>query len=181
MSQSIFLLFIAGLFGMLPATFGQNVAASDTTVQALLAEVRQLRIALERSAILAPRIQVTLQRVQLQQDATTRASRDLETVRSQISNSVNQEQGLAAQLKDLETRMTQEQDPVRRKNLENESRMVKLISEQQVTGMSQLRAREAEAEGRLQSEQAKLSELNDRLNNLERQLEPPPAPPQRQP
>jgi predicted nucleic acid-binding Zn-ribbon protein len=167
---------LLGWLIIVPAVaFGQNAAgsapASDALVQALLVEVRQLRLALERSAIVAPRIQVMLQRMQMQQDAANRASKDLDDVRNQISNLSNQERGMSVQLKDLEQRMVSEQDPARRKSLESELRIVKSISEQQVTAVSQLRGREAEAEGRLQTEQAKLSELNERLNVLERQLE----------
>jgi predicted nucleic acid-binding Zn-ribbon protein len=165
---------VVGLLAV-PGVYGQNVAASDATVQALLAEVRQLRLALERSAIVAPRIQVMLQRMQMQQDAANRASKDLDDVRNQIANLANQERSMTTQLKEMEKGAETEQDPVRRKSLENESRMFKGMLENQATSMTQLRAREAETEGRLQTEQAKLSELNERLNVLERQLDQVPA------
>jgi len=47
------------------------------------------------------------------------------------------------------------------------------LIEQQKLREAQQQARETELAGRLQAEQAKLNELNDRLNTLERLLEPP--------
>jgi len=41
-------------------TYAQS---SDATIQTLLVEVKQLRPALERSAVVAPKIQVALQRI----------------------------------------------------------------------------------------------------------------------
>jgi predicted nucleic acid-binding Zn-ribbon protein len=175
--MSRFILLVLLMIFVPAVALGQNAAStaptSDALVQALLVEVRQLRLALERSAIVAPRIQVMLQRVQMQQDAANRASKDLDDVRNQILNLANQERGTTTQLKEMEKGAEVEQDPARRKSLENEAQMFKGILEQQATSMTQMRAREAEAEGRLQTEQAKLSELNERLNVLERQLEPP--------
>ena len=46
-------------------------------------------------------------------------------------------------------------------------------TDQQKMNDAQQRARESELAGRLQTEQAKLNELNDRLDTLERMLEPP--------
>ena len=100
--------------------------STDGTLQALLAEVRQLRLALERSAVVAPKIQMTLQRLQLQQEAVTRASRDLEVVRNQLSGATREERDLTSHLKILEASLVSEQDASKRKALEEETKRVKL-------------------------------------------------------
>jgi predicted nucleic acid-binding Zn-ribbon protein len=155
--------------------YGQ--AQSDPTLQALLTEVRQLRQALERSAVVAPKIQVTLQRVQLQQDQVARVSRQLEDLRNQTARSTAEETALSTELKATETRLAAESDAPRRQQLEDEMRRLKSVLEQvgerrkmQEAGQT---ARESELEGRLRSEQSKLDELNDRLNALERALDGP--------
>jgi hypothetical protein len=52
---------------------------------------------------------------------------------------------------------------------------MKSLVEQNRIRDAQLRARESEIAGRVQTEQAKLDELNHRLSGLERMLEPSPA------
>jgi hypothetical protein len=147
--------------------------SSEATIQALLAEVRQLRLALERSAVLAPRIQVTLQRMQIQQDSVSRASRELEDVRAILSKSAAEEANLSVRIKDAELNAAREQDPGRRKELEADVSAMKSLIEQQRARDSQALARVSEMAGRLQSEQARLDELNNHLNTMERMLEPP--------
>jgi hypothetical protein len=173
-SISAFCILIATVLTTAGTTQAQT---SDSTMQALLAEVRQLRLALERSAVVAPRIQVTLQRMQLQQDSVSRASRQLEDLRDQLAKSAAVEADMAVHIKDVEARSAQEQDSARRKAMEDEVKQFKSRLEQktdqQTMNDAQQRARESELVGRLQTEQAKLNELNDRLNTLERMLEPP--------
>ena len=150
---------------------------SDATIQALLVEVKQLRMALERSAVVAPKIQVTLQRMQLQQEQVSRVSRQLEELRDRLAQNALDNARMAAETKQVEARLTQEPDPVRRKTLEDQIRGVnnrlEVEREQQTAQEASQRARETELSGRLRTEQAKLDEFNDRLNALERLLESP--------
>lgn len=150
---------------------------SDAAIQALLVEVKQLRLALERSAVVAPKIQVTLQRLQLQQEQVSRLSRQLEELRDRLAQAALDSGRLAAETKQAEARLTQEVDPARRKIIEDQIRVannrLEMEREQQSVHEASQRARESELSGRLHSEQAKLDELNDRLNALERMLESP--------
>jgi len=173
-SISAFCILIAAVLTAAGTTRAQT---SDSAIQALLDEVRQLRLAVERSAVLAPKIQMTLQRMQLQQDSVSRASRQLEDLREQLAKSAAEEADVAFHIKDVEARAAQEQDSARRKAMEDEVKLTKSRLEektdQQKMNDAQQRARESELAGRLQTEQAKLNELNDRLDTLERMLEPP--------
>lgn len=151
--------------------------STDGTLQALLAEVRQLRLALERSAVVAPKIQMTLQRLQLQQDAVIRASRDLEAIRNQLSRVTGEERDLTTHLKVMDASLASELDASKRKALEEETKRVKLrLEELGVRGQQDnlaLRGRESELSSRLQAEQAKLDQLSDRLNAFEQMLDTP--------
>lgn len=154
---------------------------SDATMQALLTEVRQLRLALEKSVAIGPRIQMTLQRMQLQQEVVSRASRQLDEIRTRLSISGMEAEHLATELKVSEARLNQEQDPVRRKSLEEEIRLLKTRVEQVTArnhqSQSELRANEIDLSSRLRSEQAKLDQFAERLDSLERSLEMAPKQP----
>ena len=168
-------LLIALLFSITVVTSALAQTSSDGTIQALLAEVRQLRITLERSAVVAPKIQVTLQRMQIQQDSVSRVSRELEDLRGDLSKLTAEETRLSGQIKEVELNAAREQDPGRRRELETDVNAMKSLVEQNRIRDAQLRARESEIAGRVQTEQAKLDELNHRLSILERMLEPSPA------
>jgi hypothetical protein len=148
-------------------------SASEATIQALLSEVRQLRAVLEKSAILAPKIQMTLQRMQLQQTMLVNASRELESVRSQLAGVAMAQSNSTAQMRELEVSAPREHDVERRKMMEREVRMVKEHVEQRRMEEAQLRGRESEIAGKVQSEQAKLDEVAGRLNAFERLLDEP--------
>ena len=177
MKNSLVVLIINVSIGLSPVA---AQSSSENTIYALLSEVRQLRLALEKSALVAPKIQVTLQRMPLQQESVARVSRQLEDVRDQLAKSANEEAAATGQLKDAEARAAQEQDPAKRKQAEDEIKAFKSMLDhkltQQRTNDAHQRSRESELAGRLQFEQAKLNELNDRITALERMLEP--APPQ---
>ncbi|MGH9632867.1 MAG: hypothetical protein ACRD7E_31570 [Bryobacteraceae bacterium] len=140
----------------------QNTATmprDETTLQALLAEVRQLRLALERSAVTVPRIQVVLQRMQMQQNRVDQMSQRLQDLRSKLGTSASEDAQLAAHVKEEEARLIQEQDPGRRRDLENRIQAVKEELERQSSRGRQQQAQEIELSGQLHVEQAKLDDL----------------------
>jgi hypothetical protein len=62
--------------------FGQSAAADSQTLQALLAEVRQLRHDLQTTTIAAQRAQVLLYRLQAQESVVRRIQERLDDTRS---------------------------------------------------------------------------------------------------
>jgi SMC interacting uncharacterized protein involved in chromosome segregation len=161
---------------------GQQAGTTDAspdkaTLQALLTEVRQLRFALERSTSVAPRIQLAFQRVQLQQDRVDRLSKQLQDSHTQTAAAVDRKARLVTAVQQFEGRISQEQDPTRRKGLELEMKGVTAELEQQTLQEQQEQAQEIQFSGQLQTEQAKLNELSDQLNELDKRLQQdqPPA------
>ena len=57
--------------------------APDNVLEALVAEVRQMRVAVERSATLARKVQLAVARVQMLEDRMDREERELRAVRVQ--------------------------------------------------------------------------------------------------
>jgi len=161
------------MIGLPVFALGQQTGTADTTpdratLQALLTEVRQLRLALERSTSVVPRIQLAFQRLQLQQDRVDRLSKQLQDYHNQTAG---RKAHLVANLKQLEVRISQEQDPTRRKALELEMKALTSELEQQSLREQQEQAQEIQFSGQLQTEQAKLSELSDQLNELDKKLQ----------
>jgi chromosome segregation ATPase len=151
----------------------QTSGASDTaTLQALLTEVRQLRIAVEKASLIAPRMQITLQRLGAQQQNVTRISQQLDEVRKQIEHETTRYAHVGQEITDLEQQLSREPDATRRKQLEDIQASRKRIIADQST-IQQLRTRENEIASSLQNERATLTELNDRLNAIDRLLASP--------
>ena len=170
----------------IPVTFifvinalAQQSASPDSTdkatIQALLVEVRQLRMALENSTSIVPRIQLAGQRLQAQQERVDRFSRELRDHRSQIAQHSAERDREAANMKQLETEMAQNSDPARHKDLERVLKLLPGEIERMSTREQQERAQEAELATQLQTEQAKLAAMAEQLEALDRKLQEPPA------
>ncbi len=138
-------------------------------LQALVTEIHQLRLAVERAGAATPRIQITLQRLLSQEQKVARISEQLTQVRKQIAGS--EHNPFMAMMENVNTKIEQEQDASHRKAMEEQLRAFKIAQEQQTRMMQQLRAEEAELAGSLRLEQAKADELNDHLAALERSLD----------
>ncbi|HKX00688.1 MAG TPA: hypothetical protein VJN43_23305 [Bryobacteraceae bacterium] len=152
-----------------PPAFAQKPDSPDAqTIQALLAEVRELRTAIERAIAIQPRVQITLERMQVQQRRIEQLSRPLEDVRRQLADHAR----FVGQQAAIEAQLAAEQDANRRKQLEETLRAIRSQAERQSAEDVQLRAREGELMSTLQAEQNKLNELNDRLDRLDQSLGP---------
>jgi chromosome segregation ATPase len=158
-----------------------TVNAQQTTPQSpdtqilrqLVTEVRQLRLALERTNSLNSRLQITLQRIQLQQNQVNRIGGQLESLRNEIVRSEAEQGQATSNLTDLESRIEQEQNPNTQKTLQGEQKYMKALVEQKARVVQDERTREGELTSSWQAEQGKFSELQARLDSLEKLIEPP--------
>ncbi len=140
-------------------------------MQALLNEVHQLRLAIQRSNLNTYHAQVTLERLRLQQQRVERLSGKLEDVRTRIADLKSHQPRLSDEIKRAEQDLNREPDPVKRPDLERMLQNFKSEFER----LAQLETREREQETQLaiqlQAEQAKLNEINERLDTLQKELE----------
>ena len=155
------------------AARAQAPASDVKTLQTLLAEVHQLRIVLERSSQIAPRIQIAVERLKLQQEHVARVARQLDEIRRDLDRTRSDQPKIQQRVQTLDDEVNQAVDPGRCKALDDEAKMLKLESVQQEKSLQQMQAREGELVSQLQSEQARLTELNDRLDQIERALNVP--------
>ena len=163
-----------------PFASGQNTKPVATpqdddrqVLRALLEEMRQLRLALQRSQLASQRIQVTLERIRLGQARMDSITRALENLRARLAYLKESRPGIEEQLKHAEELLGRAADPDRRAELEEQVKQRKgLLSLWKQEG-EQLRTREAELISQLQVEQAKLTDLNDQLEDMVRALGTP--------
>jgi chromosome segregation ATPase len=127
----------------------------------------------ERTLSLGPRIQIILQRVQYQEQKVLRAQQRLDEVRKQIAAETARQAGAAERLAKIEQDISAESDNARRSQLEDMRAGLKLVLGNGPD--QQLRAREAELANALETEQAALNDLNEKLDALEGQMEAPSA------
>ena len=156
------------------AGFAGAAAAQTNTSQtlaALLAEVRQLRVAVERAMSIGPRVQLLLQRVQIQETKVTRLSRDLQDIRNQITDVTNEASTSDKSLEEFAERAKEEQNPALRQALDERLRATKSQIEALKAREQQWRVRASEIASELQVEQSKLDVLEAQLDRLEKQLE----------
>lgn len=139
--------------------FGQaNPSAQPDTMQALLMELRQVRQTL-----------VVIQRLGVQQQHVDALSWQLDQVRDQIARSAPESNALSAAVAANEARLAKEQQSgAVRHDIEDEINKGKAAMEEKAVLNGQRQAKERQLAGELQAEQAKLHELNDRLDALER-------------
>ena len=156
------------------AVFAQAAAPSDT-LQALLAEVHQLRLDLQSTTVTAQRVQILLYRVQLQQATVTRASARADDAHGKVEDAKRNEaritQGLQ-QLQEQEARMTN--DPTAPPDVAKQIHRQLLEAKQSLeiwqNDDQQWQAKEIEAQSQLRVEQARLNELQDTLDRLDKAL-----------
>jgi chromosome segregation ATPase len=144
---------------------------SDSQIlQELVSEVRQLRIVLARTSALSSRLQITLQRLQLQQNQVNTISDRLASVRNEITRLQTEQARDSGSLSDIENRLEQEQNPNTQKVFQSEQKFMKTAIEQKAREIQDETSREGELAASLQSEQSKLNELQTRLDSLEKAM-----------
>jgi len=155
------------------STLGQS-PSSEQGMQALVAEVRQLRKDLQASNGNALKAQILLQRLQFQEAAVARASERLNDARGRLAATQRHRAEVAdtsrrfAEL--LENTETSSED---RQRFQGEISAKKQELEALAAVEQQQQAAEMEAEEQLRTEQAKLNELEERVDRLEKNLDNP--------
>jgi hypothetical protein len=150
-------------------------AENDLTMQALLNEVRQLRLAIQRSNLSAYKSQITIERIRSQQQSVDRLADRLRDARNQLAGIKMPQADFQSELKRIEARLNQEGDVEKRKILEEEQERFKNRLAMLAQEEARIRENESQLAAQLQIEQGRLTDLNDQLDVLQRELELPPA------
>jgi predicted nucleic acid-binding Zn-ribbon protein len=164
----------------LAPTHGQtrNPAAAspderEQTLKQLLTEVHELRLALQRASFSNTRFQMLLERVRVEQSHVDSLHKDLESVRTQISEFQAVKPRMDQQIKDAEAELDRTTDPNAHADLESRLKLMRSDLARLGPEEERLRTRETAMETEFEASQAKLSELNSQLDNLLVELKNP--------
>jgi hypothetical protein len=183
----ICLLFLATLvftsFGGPQTATGANAKDSqgdnEQAMQALVNEVRQLRLAIQRSNLSAHHSQVVIERMRSQQQTVDRVAERLRWAREEASRyrmwMPMQQAEIQNRLKIIEADLSETLDAKTRRAKEGDLELTKQRLGMMGQEETRLRENESQLTAQLQIEQAKLAELNDQLDALQRELETPPS------
>jgi len=139
---------------------------------ALVSEVRALRIAMEQQSAISPRIQLSMARLNIEEQRMTQLTQQVDQIRRQLSDSVLESQDIADRLAEIDKGLLTERDPKMRDEIGPLRNELTGRQKSQAIREQQLRAREVEAVKSLEIEQARWIELNNQLDELERLLVP---------
>lgn len=143
----------------------------NPTIQSLLNEVRLLRKTLQRTGLNAYRSQIIIERMRAQGEQVVRLTRMLEDIRADIEKVESTIPRMLEQGRLLDNRAEQEIDANNRAEFEFESKEIKRAVERYKIGLERQKEREMQIVTQLRAEQTKLSELESRLDTLEREIE----------
>jgi chromosome segregation ATPase len=170
MRHSCFL--ILGLFLFAMPVVGQTSPTDSQTLQALLAEVRQIRHDLQGTMITVQRAQILLYQLQGQEMGVARAGQRLDDARARLAEAQSNRNKLVSDIKQSEDFTSRtDNSPVERKQVEEllsqlRAKLTALQNEEQ-----QRQTREIEAEEELRLENDKLNDLREQLQRLNKTLE----------
>jgi chromosome segregation ATPase len=161
-----------GILALAVPAFAQSGAGD--TIAALLVEVRQLRIAMERSATTTPQVQLLGARLSVQNERLARVERDHDNAKRELDDLSAALVQTSLQADNLDNRAAVEANPERQRQMLQEQADAKAQVAELRERELRLRAREAELAGALGAEQQQWAELNRRLDAVERAINTPP-------
>jgi len=149
----------------------QTPESDRSTLQTLLSEVQQLRVAIERSTLLGARTQIAINLMQAQQSRVERLAQELDKTRKDLVDMQAEKPKTAARAKMFEESISTTTDPQARKDMEQALSLYKIDIEQFAAREQDRRAREAELNTQLLAEQGRLADLQGRIADMERLLD----------
>lgn len=146
-------LFALGLLLAATVSVGQTASADSQTLQALLAEVRQLRKDLQTMTVASQRVQILLYRAQLQETAVAGAQQRLDGVHSKLVEAQSGIQHFISENERVAATLNDSQNPADRKELEVMLTRLKGELQSQKAAEQEWQTKEAQATQELRSEE----------------------------
>ena len=156
---------------LVTAARAQTASPDTQALQALVAEIRQLRQDLQATTIVTQRVQIVLYRLQTQTTLVTSAASRLEDARTLLGKAQSDKRVVAAQGLHAEEQLKSEQNPAQRKQMEDTLTAVRAVVERMTVDEQRLQSRQIDAETQFRAEQNKLADLQDQLDRLDKLLD----------
>ena len=146
-----------------------QVAKNEDVLPALLTEVRGLRDALEQMASAGPRIQLFVSRLQLQEARMNNMIKRLETVRESLASEQRELANGQEMVKRFESELATATGPAREELTQVLPGRRREVVDHRTT-VARLTAEESQLAADLATEQGRWTDINQRLDELERAL-----------
>jgi chromosome segregation ATPase len=161
----------AGLGGRTGAAAQVPRAADQDVLPALLIEVRGLRAAMERMASAGPQVQLALGRLQLQEQRVNNLLRRMESVQNELSAALRESDNAMQDFTRMESALKSAGlPPEERQQLEGMLPQVRANQGHALAKVQRLQAEESSLTQDLATEQGRWTEINQRMEELERAL-----------
>jgi chromosome segregation ATPase len=142
------------------------------TLGALLVEVRGLRSAIEQMASVGPSIQLAMGRLQLQEQRINTLVRRADGLRDALAAAHKQTGPLQDRMRNGQRELEDNPEPARRSQLQDSLADLKQQLARATAEIQRLQTEESEVAAQVSSEQARWTEINQRLEELDRALTP---------
>jgi len=160
----------ATMFLLAPQIRAQSTSNDAQLLKALLDEVRALRQDLKTSTAQMERAQILMHRLQLQEGVVERLSHSLDEARAKLTQIQSQRKNFTDQVKRLEEAQAASNNAADQKPVADALANMKARVDVLATEEQDAQATVADRDGQLRNEQAKLTELQERLDQLESSL-----------
>lgn len=148
---------------------GQSGSNADV-LPALLVEVKGLRAAMEQMAGLGPRVQLAVARLQLQEARITSMGRRLDSVRDSLASAQRAVSDKQADQARVEKQLAENPGAPQHDEMVQLVALFKREAAEALATLGRLTAEEAQLTQDITTEQARWTEINQRLDELERAL-----------
>jgi chromosome segregation ATPase len=146
-------------------------AADQDVLPALLIEVRGLRAAMEQMASAGPQVQLALGRLQLQEQRVNNLLRRMESLQNELSGALQESEKTGQELTQRENAVKSgELPPEIRQDLQGTIVFLKAAQGHAFAKVQRLQAEESGLTQELATEQGRWTEINQRMEELERAL-----------
>jgi chromosome segregation ATPase len=158
------------LMGMLTHGQAASPVKTEDMLPALLAEVKGLRAAMEQMASAGPRVQLFVGRLQLQESRMNGMIRRLESVRDKLTAAQEQLSASQQAVTGTEAALASSDTKIPREELTQMLSQTKRQVEEHKITVARLAAEEGQLTQDLTIEQGRWTDINQRLDELERVL-----------
>jgi chromosome segregation ATPase len=149
----------------------QTPSTESDALRSLLAEVRQLRIAIQSMTVASQRVQIALVELQIQQASFDHAAQRLDSAHNRCVGETLSEQHFAGDITRLQGTLDSGTLPeTQAKEVQSRLGDEKNQLDAQTAVVQSCQAAEAEASGQLEDEKKKLNALQDRIESLDSAL-----------
>ena len=164
------LICFAGLLLKTTGVVAQTAPPDPQITQAVLSEIHQLRQDLQATAAIIQRVQIVLYRIQVQENQLDRATQRLETARDVCKGMEMQRKQFTTQIEQTESAKRSAQNASDRQAAEETLARLRSTAEMFASEARDCLGNQMDAETQVRAEQAKMSELQEQLERLDKVL-----------